>query len=497
MALYLSKSKYCLGVQCPKILWLHRHKEDEFYADGIDESLFETGNEVGDLAKKLFGDYVEVPYSCNRQEMLDATQALMKSGKPIIAEATFAYRELLCRADIIKNLGNRSIELYEVKSSTGMRDIYYDDVGFQSYVLSMLGYDIRRACLVHVNNQYVRHGGLDLQKLFAVEDITYRVLGTQGQVQDTIAQLDAYMEQDEEPQDGIGFHCFSPYACGFFDYCVRDLPNPSVFDLSGLKLATKFKLYHEGQVSYEQLAGSINLSPKQLLQVEHELHKSPPHIDKPLIKDFLSKLRYPLYFLGFESFQPAIPLYDNTRPYEQITFQYSLHYIEHEGGEIKHKEFLAYPGSDPRFEVARHLCDDIPTNVCVLAYSMSFEKGRIKNLAEICLELSNHLMAIYGNIQDLMIPFRQRAYYTKAMNGSYSIKAVLPAMFPNEPSLDYHNLVGVHNGAEASDMFKRMHQMPAEDLEKNRLHLLQYCGLDTWAMVKIWERLRELVDSSD
>ena len=182
------------------------------------------------------------------------------------------------------------MELYEVKSSTGMRDIYFDDVGFQCYVLSMLGYDIRRACFVHVNNQYVRHGDLDLQKLFAIEDITDRILGTQGQVQDTVIQLDAYMEQREEPQDGIGFHCFSPYSCGFFDYCVRDLPYPGVFDLSGLKLTTKFKLYHEGQVSFEQLEGSLNLSPKQLMQVKHEIHDCPPHIEQPLIQDFLSNL---------------------------------------------------------------------------------------------------------------------------------------------------------------------------------------------------------------
>ena len=492
MALYLSKSKYCLGVQCPKILWLHRYKEDEFDGSCIDESVMETGNEVGDLAKNLFGGYVEVPYSRDHQEMLDKTAELMDNGTPIIAEATFAYQGLLCRADILKNLGGRSVELYEVKSSTGIRDIYFDDVGFQCYVLSMLGYDIRRACLVHVNNQYVRHGDLDLQKLFAIEDITDKILGTQGQVQDTIIQLNAYMEQNGEPQDGIGFHCFSPYMCGFFDYCVRDLPYPSVFDLSGLKLTTKFKLYHEGQVSFEQLEDSLNLSPKQLMQVKHEIHECPPHIDKQLIRDFLSNLYYPLYFLDFETFQPAIPLYENTRPYEQITFQYSLHYIEKEGGEVKHKEFLAYPGKDPRFEVARHLCADIPVDVCVLAYSMSFEKGRIKNLAEICPELSGNLMAIYDNIQDLMIPFRQRAYYTKAMNGSYSIKAVLPAMFPNEPSLNYHNLDGVHNGAEASDTFKQMHHMSSAELEKNREYLLKYCKLDTWAMVKILERLQEI-----
>ena len=179
MPLYLSKSKYCLGVQCPKMLWLHRHKAAEFDDSCIDEGAMETGNEVGDLAKNLFSSYVEVPYSQHHQDMLDMTKKLIEQGAPVIAEATFAYRGLLCRADILKNLGGNAVELYEVKSSTGIREIYFDDVSFQCYVLSMLGYDVRRACLVHINNQYVRHGDLDLKQLFAMEDITDRVLGVQ------------------------------------------------------------------------------------------------------------------------------------------------------------------------------------------------------------------------------------------------------------------------------------------------------------------------------
>ena len=493
MPLYLSKSKYCLGVQCPKMLWLHRHKAAEFDDSCIDEGAMETGNEVGDLAKNLFGSYVEVPYSQHHQDMLDTTRELIEQGAPVIAEATFAYRGFLCRADILKNLGGNAVELYEVKSSTGIREIYFDDVSFQCYVLSMLGYDVRRACLVHINNQYVRHGDLDLKQLFAMEDITDRVLGVQGQVQDTLDYLQSYMGQKSEPDDGIGEHCFSPYACGFFDYCARNLPNPSVFDLSGMKLSKKFKLYHEGKASFQQLKDSGVLSPRQKMQVEHELSERAPYINKRLIQEFLQGCSYPLYFLDFESFQPAVPLYENSRPYEQIPFQYSLHYIETKDGDIKHKEFLAHPGTDPRPEIAKHLCEDIPSDVCVLTYSMSFEKGRIKNLAEICPEFSDHLMAIYGNIQDLMIPFRRRDYYTKAMKGSYSIKAVLPAMFPDDPKLDYQNLDGVHNGGEASDVFKRMHHMSADEINKHREYLLKYCELDTWAMVKIWQKLQEML----
>ena len=169
-----------------------------------------------------------------------------------------------------------------------------------------------------------------------------------------------------------------------------------------------------------------------------------------------------------------------------------MHYIECEGGELKHKEFLAYPGEDPRRKLAEQLCADIPLNVCTTAYNMGFEKGRIRGLAEIFPDLSEHLMNIHDNIVDLMVPFQKKWYYCKAMQGSYSIKYVLPALFPNDPALDYHNLEGVHNGGEASDAFAKMATMTEEDLEITRGHLLKYCSLDTFAMVKVWEKLQEI-----
>ena len=206
----------------------------------------------------------------------------------------------------------------------------------------------------------------------------------------------------------------------------------------------------------------------------------------------MKNLSYPLYFLDFESFQPAIPLFDNSRPYEQIVFQYSLHYVEHEGGKLKHTEFLAYPGSDPRRALAEQLCADIPLDVCTTAYNMGFEKGRIRGLAELYPDLRDHLMNIHDHIQDLMIPFQKKWYYCRAMQGSYSIKYVLPALFPDDPTLDYHNLDGVHNGGEASEMFAKMATMQPEELETARGQLLKYCGLDTFAMVKVWEKLKEI-----
>ena len=166
--------------------------------------------------------------------------------------------------------------------------------------------------------------------------------------------------------------------------------------------------------------------------------------------------------------------------------------IEKNGGELKHTENLAYPGTDPRRTLAEQLCKDIPLGVCTVAYNMGFEKARIKEMASIFPDLECHLMDIHDHICDLMTPFQQKWYYTKAMQGSYSIKFVLPALFPNDPSLDYHNLEGIHNGEEAASTFLAMWNMSEQEIEEWRGHLLKYCRLDTFAMVKIWERLCEV-----
>ena len=187
--------------------------------------------------------------------------------------------------------------------------------------------------------------------------------------------------------------------------------------------------------------------------------------------------------------QPVVPKFVGTRPYAQIPFQYSLHYIEQEGGELKHKEFLAKSGTDPRRELAERLCEDIPMNVCVTAYNKAFECPRIKELAETFPDLSEHLLNIRDNIKDLLVPFQSGYYYNRAMGGSFSIKSVLPAIYPDDPSLDYHNLEGVHNGGEAMTIFPKIQYMDPADQAKARHDLLKYCELDTYAMVKVWEEL--------
>ena len=206
----------------------------------------------------------------------------------------------------------------------------------------------------------------------------------------------------------------------------------------------------------------------------------------------MNTLSYPLYFLDFESEMPVVPKYVGTKPYQQIPFQYSLHYIETEGGPLLHKEFLAESGPDPRRALAVRLCADIPETACVLVFNDTFEKTRIKELAAAFPDLAEKLLNIRENIRDLLDVFRDGAYYNRAIGGSFSIKSVLPAMFPDDPALDYHALEGVHNGGEAMTIFPEIQFMSPEEREITRKNLLKYCELDTLAMVKIWEELVHL-----
>ena len=262
-----------------------------------------------------------------------------------------------------------------------------------------------------------------------------------------------------------------------------------------LKFSNKIEYYNRGIISFDDLEKTgWFLGDIRNRQIEYALHDKGIYVDKENIKKFLDTLSYPLYFLDFETQQPIIPLYKGTRPYQQIPFQYSLHYIETKGGELKHKEFLGISGEDPRRSLAEALCKDIPAGACVLAYNKSFECGRIGELAETFSDLQKHLYAIEFSIKDLLDPFRYGYYYKKEIGGSFSIKSVLPAMFPDDPALNYHNLDGVHNGGEAMSIFPKIKDMPQNEQKLARQNLLKYCELDTFAMVKIWQELERLVN---
>jgi len=487
----LSKSRYCEGIKCPKILWLNQHKPEE-REEIKNESILENGVIVGGVAKNLFGEYIDIEFNEDLSKMLNDTKKTIDENEfAIITEASFNYNNNFCSVDILVKK-DKTYEIYEVKSSTEIKDIYLDDISYQRYVLNNLGYNVIKCSIVYINSNYVRYGELDLDKLFTIEDVSDIVISKQQEIKENIEIINETVKQTEEPSVSISMNCHEPYECPYFKYCTKHLPTKNIFTIKSMRMRDKLKLYNKNKYTYEQLLNEkINSKYKQ--QIEFELYNKEPHINKENIKTFLNNLYYPLYFLDFESYQQAIPLYDGISPYMQIPFQYSLHYIEKKNEQLQHTEFLAQPNIDPRRSLAERLVKDIPKDSCILAYNMGFEKGVIKKLANQYQDLSEHLMNIHDNIQDLMTVFQKRDYYIKEMLGSYSIKYVLPALFPNDPELDYHNLELIHKGDEASNSYANLGNMSKEEQKKIKEALLKYCKLDTYAMVKIWMHLNEII----
>ena len=499
--MYLSKSIYVRVWNCPKYAWISRHHPEMIPVNEDTLARFRTGDEVGDLARGLFGPFVNVTAekeegNLDLPKMLERTREEMAKGTPVICEAAFSYEGLYCAVDLLKKEEN-GWAIYEVKSTSAVEDYHIADVSYQKYVLEHCGIRVAGTYLVCIDSSYVLGPeGLDLQGFFKINDIRDRVVKEQEENVPRILEIaEEVLEGENEPAAELGNACSK---CGLFGYCTRHLPSPNLFGLHGMQMRTKLKHYRNGLVTFEDLekAGAVK-NEMQKRQIDYALHERETYVNREEIRKFLGGLSYPLYFLDFETMQTAIPLYVGTHPYAQIPFQYSLHYIEREGGELRHREFLGASGQDPRREIAESLCRDIPADACVTAYHKDFECTRLKELAGYFPDLADHLLAVRDHIVDLEVPFSKGMYYTRAMDGRSSIKAVLPAICPGDPELDYHELEGVHNGSEAMSIFPLIQYMPPEEQERARKNLLAYCRLDTLAMVKVWEELKRAVSPDD
>ena len=490
----LSKSKYTKGVTCEKYLWLSCNKPEEA-EKASNEAILDNGKEVGELARGLFGDYTLIDYDLGFQGMIEETSKELKNNTKVICEASFNYDGNFCSVDILKNDGD-GVELYEVKSSTGSKDIFIDDISYQTWVVKKCGLNVKKSCVVYINNEYVKNGELDLNEFFVIDDVTSYI--DLDRVEENVNDLKNTLNSNKEPSIDLSISCHKPYACPFFKYCTKSLPSPNVFDIGwSTRFSKKLEMYERGHITYEDVIDKEILNDKATNQVRTWLSNKNPEVNIDNIKDLMNSLRYPLYFLDFESYQDAIPKIDGTKPYEQICFQYSLHYILEENGELLHKEFLSddYYGN-PMYGLCKQLCEDIPMNSCVTAYNKAFECTRLKEMAEMFPEFRDHLLNISENIIDLEIPFSNQDYYVKDMLGRNSIKVVLPALYPNDPSLDYHNLEQVHKGDEASKAYLSLKTLNKEDEQKLRINMLKYCKLDTYAMVKIYEKLKEILKNN-
>jgi len=481
----LSKSQYVRGLQCHKSLWLYKlRRELKSEPDAQTQNRFDTGHEVGGIAKDLFPGGVEIAHDPgNYQGMIEQTARLINEGVDVIYEASFREQGVFIMADILVRSGD-VWDVYEVKSSTSVKPYHEDDAAIQWYVLNQK-IPLGSIHIVHIDNSYVFTGELDVDGLFSIVDITGIVLERQAEIESNLGAMKAMLDLDELDIP-IGPQCTSPFDCDFQAYCWKGVPFPSVFNLYRLNGDRKFELFHQGLVNYEDLK-NLPLNATQSLQVKTGISRE-PHVDKNQISEFLGGAIYPINFLDFETFNSAIPRYEGQRPYMQIPFQYSLH-ILHEDGHLEHREFLGDEYLDPRPALVEQLVTDITGTGSIVAFNQSFEKSVIKSLANGFVHHEDNLLEMIERFIDLIAPFRGLMYYHPDFNGSFSIKSVFPAMFPEGEEVTYKNLE-IQGGEMASAAFANLVNVnDFAERQKTRESLLAYCKLDTLAMVKIWQKL--------
>jgi len=493
----ISKSRYVSGRQCLKKLYLSKHHKE--LAEDItssQEALFEQGHNVGELAQQLFpGGKDATP-----EEYFDfgpavaQTQNWIEAGETTIYEAAFEYDEVLAALDIFHRVGNE-IHAIEVKSSTKVKDYHLLDGSLQYWVMNKCGYAPDKFFLMHINNLYIKNGAIEVDKLFHLEDITEQVIALQAEVEKWLPIMKSTLRGNNIPEVEIGPHCTDPFACDFMAYCWKNIPKDSVFELRNFQ--KKWDLYEEGITKIEDFPDDFPASFKTRLQIDG-VKKSVAYIDKEAIRNFLKAFEFPLYFFDIETVFPGIPIFDYSKPYLQIPVQYSLHVLEQPDGELKHFEFLPNDlTKDPRLSMLETMVKQIGDKGSLVAYNMSFEKGWVGKIADYLLnvpkELKEKVDQILERCIDLMVPFQKGWYYNPTMEGSHSIKVVLPALCPDDPELNYKGLV-INNGGDAANTLQALAEgkVPQDQISQLRKDLLAYCRLDTLAMVKIWEKLRNL-----
>ena len=487
----LSKSSYIKGLQCEKHLFLYKYHYDEM--DELSEmrkAIFKRGTNVGELAQNLFpgGEVAATGNPPNYAKALQKTDELIRNGATVIYEAAFQFDQVLAIADIIVK-ENGGWKIYEVKSSTSVSETYLNDASLQYYVISNVGIKVKDFSIVYINNQYIRNGELDLEEFFTTESVLNFILPLQKTIKVNVDKFKKVLSQRNIPVIDIGEHCHSPYTCGFFNYCRKHIPENSIFDFSGMHLNKKYELYQDGIIKLDDVPDNYPLNKNNKLQLD--VYKSDkPVIDSEAIKDFLDDLNYPLYFMDFESFQPAVPLFDNSKPYQQIPFQYSVHLKESKDSELKHFEFIAETGIEPRTKFIEGLLKDTNHNGGdIITYNKSFEITRLKEIARDFPQYKEDIEKLILRIKDLMIPFQKKYYYAPGMKGSYSIKAVLPSLLPE---LSYDKLV-INEGGLASIAYEGLQtETDLMRIAEIKEQLFIYCKLDTFAMVEILEELEKI-----
>ena len=485
---FLSKSKYLAGLQCPKLLWFHYNAKDEIPpVDEAKQALFDQGHEVGEWAKKVFPSGIDVRWDQGFKLVIKQSKELLSERKPLF-EAGFKYRNAYSRIDILKPVGEDEWDIIEVKSGTSVKDINVHDVSFQKYCCEGAGLKIRNCFLMHIDSSYVRDGDIDPESLFSTEDISEDVAGLTLDVE---TNIDSMIDVIKGPKLNIriGPQCKDPYDCALIEKCWDFLPENNVFEL--YRMGKKgFDLLEQGVENIKDLPEGYRLNTKQEIQKE-AIDNETTHVNHRQLKSFLGSLEYPIHYFDFETINPAVPLYDGTRPYQQVPFQFSLD-IESEDGTVEHFEYLHKGTGDPRPELLKEMKKAFKKEGSIVVYYQSFERGRLLELASAFPDYEDFIQGLLSRFKDLIEPFSGFDYYNPSQKGSASLKAVMPAL----TGKGYEDL-SISDGGQASRQYIRLisTELPPSEKEQIRKDLLEYCGQDTEGMIWMVHELKRLVEN--
>ena len=487
----ISKTRYIQGLQCTKLLW-HVYNTRDLVppADASTQAVFDQGHEVGSLAQQLFPGGIAVEGTVPFDEVVTRSRDLLHGRAPLF-EAGFRHNHVIARADVLEPAGADEWNLVEVKSSTSVKDPYWDDLAIQRHCYEGAGLRIRRCWLMHVDNRYVREGHVDPSRLFARVDVTNTVEKKMIGIERRIDVMLHVIQAAHSPEVEIRPQCSSPYACPLIPLCWKKVleTRNSIFSLTRLG-AKAWPLYRQGVETTDSIPADFRLSRAQKIQVKAERHGR-PSISVRAAGRFLSTLRSPLYYLDFETFQTAIPLLDGTRPYQPVPFQFSLHVAASADSALEHYSWIWEGKGDPRKILLDELQRLIGPLGTVVAYGAAFERARLRECALAYPELAAWVEGILGRIVDLLAPFRSFSVYFPAQEGSASMKRVLPAL----TGRSYKDLA-IQEGGQASIEFKRITfgDVPEEERRRVRGQLEEYCGLDTQGMADIVRALVKLAN---
>jgi hypothetical protein len=484
----LSKSRFVAGLQCHKLLWLrvHEPEADELKPDIVLEDRFDQGRQVGELAHTRFpgGTLIDLPH--DHPDRVAATWRAIEAGAPAIYEATFVEGNVFCAIDVLLREGD-GWAVIEVKSSSSLKDEHIPDAAVQVWVARKAGLSVRRAEIMHLNTDF-RHP--DTGELFVREDVTDAIEALQPHVPALIEEQLA-MLGGAEPAPAVGEHCWEPRECPFWERCwPRD--EHQIWTLYRGYKKDKLALMRQGVRTILDIPATKKLNVIQ--QRQRRAVETGELIVEPGLTTALKAFEGRLGFLDFETVGRAVPVWNDVGPWRHVVVQFSYH-EEKTGGQAArnnsdytHTAYLAEGPHDPREELALRMLEATRSAERIVMYS-SFERTRIRELAEWLPHLAGDLQALEGKLVDLLPAIQQNVYHPQ-FHGSFSIKKVLNPLCPDLTYNDLAIVDGMVASVEIARLLFVAHKV--KDRDKTRADLLAYCERDTWAMVRLLERLREL-----